>query len=199
MTRPAFGIMVVAILVGSVPLFAQRAVPMNLEKLIADAGMIFSGRVVEVRTGVRDPQTNLAVTYVTFEVSESFYGVQGSTITIKQFGGEAEGILSTPAGMPRYTVGEEVLMMFYGPSKLGMQSPVGMEQGKFLIKRDRTSGKKTLSNTLGGRSLFKGLKNKEKVAERSWLREQNPEPLDYDAFARTIRALIPAVKGNKGK
>lgn len=172
---------------------AQRAMPMNLEKLIADAGMIFSGRVAEVRSGVRDPQTGLVVTYVTFDVFESFYGAKGERITIKQFGGEVDGISYSPAGMPRYTVGEEVLLMLYAPSELGMQSPVGMEQGKFLIRKT-TQGKKTVSSALGTRNLFKGVRNKDRVTQKSWLRVQDPGPLDYDEFTATIRALIPVVK-----
>jgi hypothetical protein len=177
-----------------VPVLAQRTIPMNLERLITDAGMIFSGRVVDVQTGTRDPQTNLIVTYVTFEVQENFYGTPSQRVTVKQYGGEADGLAFYPAGMPRYRVGEEVLMMMYGSSDIGMQSPVGMEQGKFTMKVDERSRTRMLQRAYGSQSLFKGLKHTDKVSRQSWLRDGETGPLNYDEFSSTIRALIPVLK-----
>lgn len=185
---------VLLLLVVTAPLLAQRTIPMNIEALVSDAGMIFAGRVVDVKTGTRDPQTNLFVTYVTFEVSEPLYGVSGNRVTIKQYGGEAEGLAFYPAGMPRYSVGEEVVMLLYGPSDIGMQSPVGMEQGKFAIKKDEKTRKRVVSTAVGTQSLFKKLRNPERITQKAWLRTSNPGPLEYDDFVSTIRALIPVVK-----
>ncbi len=185
---------VLLLLLIATPALAQRTIPMNLEQLVADAGMIFSGRVVEVRTGVRDPKTNLIVTYVTFDVQENLYGASGRRVTIKQYGGEADGIAFYPAGLPRYKEGEEVLLLLYGPSDIGMQSPVGMEQGKFSVGRDEKSGKRTVSSATGTQNLFKGMKNQKKITQKSWLRTKDPGVLDYDEFTATLRALIPVVK-----
>jgi hypothetical protein len=179
------------------PTLAQRTIPMNIEALVSNAAMIFAGRVVDVKTGTRDPHTNLFVTYITFEVIENLHGVSGNRLTIKQYGGEAEGMAFYPVGIPRYNVGEEVVMLLSAPSSIGMQSPVGMEQGKFSVRRDEKTKKKIVSTTYGTQNLFKKLRSPEKVKRKAWLKAADPGALEYDDFVSTLRSLIPVVK--KGK
>ncbi len=91
--------------------------------------MIFSGEVIGIETGTLDAEMNLFVTHYNFVVHERLYGVEDDTVTIKQYGGEAGGKSFYPKGVPRFREGENVLVFFYPPSKIGMTSPVGMDQG----------------------------------------------------------------------
>src|SRR5512139_2615236 len=109
------------------PLYSQKST-MNLESLIRESGMIFTGKVIDAETGTKD-RMNLYMTRYTFEVLEPIYGVEGDTLRIKQYGGEAGGKKVYPAGVPRFEKGEEVLVMFYPPSRIGMTSTVGKDQG----------------------------------------------------------------------
>ncbi|MGB2868914.1 MAG: hypothetical protein WBD36_10710 [Bacteroidota bacterium] len=178
-----------------VPLTAlgQRTIPMNLERLVQDAGVIVRGTVVGTESQ-RDPATKLLVTYVTIDVRENFYGAEGSRFTFKQYGGSEGRLVYRPAGAPRYDEGEELILMLYPKSEIGMQSPVGMEQGKFMVKAGRRSGGKTVSNSLENRNLFKGLQNPSALSKRSWANASNPGSLDVVEFAQTIRSLVRLLK-----
>ena len=57
-------------------------------------------------------------------------------LTIKQFGTAAplgDGSLARIPGLPRYTVGEEVVLFLRGDSARGFTSPVGLGQGVYRV------------------------------------------------------------------
>jgi hypothetical protein len=168
---------------------AQRTIPLNIEGLVRESAQIFAARVVDVSTGVRDEETGLMVTRITFAVQESFYGTPGSVVTMKQYGGEADGFSFYPAGLPRYRVGEEVIVMLHGPSDIGFQSPVGMEQGKFNISVDAKSGRRLVSNSLQNENLLTNLRHPEKVKKKALLKK-SPGPIEYADFASMLRSYI---------
>lgn len=173
--------------------FGQRTIPMNLEQLIRDAGVIVHGVVVGIESQ-RDPATKLLVTNVTIDVREDFYGAEGNRLTFKQYGGREGRLVYRPAGAPRYYEGDELILMLYPKSEIGMQSPVGMEQGKFTVRAEGKKGKKTVSNLLDNTNLFRGLKNPSALSKRSWANASAPGPLDVDEFARTVRSLVRLLK-----
>lgn len=166
---------------------------MNLERMVRDAGQIFEGTVVESRTGTRDPATNLLVTYVTFDVHEDFYGANGSRVTIKQYGGEADGMAFYPKDVPRYVKGERVIMLLYGPSDIGMQSPIGLSQGRFLIRTNQADGHKTILSTAPEQQLFRGM-NQSQALATNVMNRGSDDSLDYDEFRHTLRGLIATQK-----
>lgn len=175
-------------------LTAQRSVSMNIERLVRDAGMIFAGRVINVETGERDKDMNLFVTHYTFLVTEKMYGVESDTIVINQYGGEADGQEFYPKGVPRFYEGEDVLVFFYPPSKIGMSSPVGMDQGKFMIRYSEKEKRLVVANKLGNENLFRGVKRVDKIAETEWLKMRKPGELPYSEFSETVRELIEEIK-----
>ena len=58
------------------------------------------------------------------------------------------------ADMPKYNVGEEIVLFLYPESKLGLTSPVGQGQGKFIVRNDLRSGQRMLLNDRSNYNLF---------------------------------------------
>lgn len=170
----------------------QRSTPANLEKLVKQAGMIFAGRVIDVETGTKD-RMNLYMTAYTFQVLDKVFGVEKDTLTVKQYGGEANGRKFYPAGIPRFEKGEEVLVFLYPLSLIGMTSSVGRDQGKFWIQRGDSSSASTLINKLNNKGLFKGLNHPELLSDPQW-QKREPVALAYKPFLKTIRDLVAKLK-----
>lgn len=177
--------------------YAQKSSP-NLESLIQQSGMIFAGKVIDIQTGTKERRMNLYMTTYTFEVREPIYGVEGDTLRIRQYGGEAGGKKFYPPGVPRFEREEEVLVMFYPTSKIGMTSSVGKDQGKFWVQRDSVTGVQTVYNKLKNKGLFKRLKRSGLVTDSEWLRTE-PEAIPYDGFLETVRRLAGELKKDKRK
>ncbi|MDI6803773.1 MAG: hypothetical protein QME58_07995 [Bacteroidota bacterium] len=175
------------------PAFAQRSKPMNIEDLVKKSEVIIHGIVEKVESG-KDAQSGLLVTYITINVYENFNGAQTGKYTFKQYGGKADGLVYFPAGSPRFTENEEVILMLYPQSTKGMQSPVGMEQGKFSVVIDNRSGKKFVQNKTPNPNLFKHLKNPKTVSNKKWLKPVRIEKYDYVEFAETVRKLVSTLK-----
>jgi len=130
---------------------------LNIEDLAGRADRIFAGRCVDVRESY-DPALGQHVTYTTFEVSRAVKGGVRGRITIRSLGG-ADADPSRPdpiASVPRFRVGEDVVLFLYPDSRNGLTSPVGFGQGKFRIVKDKL-GREIALNATGNRTLFRGL------------------------------------------
>ena len=170
---------------------AQRS-SSNLETLVNQAGMIFAGKVIDVETGTKD-RMNLYMTAYTFEVLDPVYGVDGDTITVKQYGGEANGKHFYPKGIPRFDVGEEVVVFLYPLSYIGMTSAVGRDQGKFWIRGTDSLGTRVVVNNRGNKGLFHRLRHPDLLADQAWL-DEDPAPLPYKPFMKTVKNLVEKLK-----
>lgn len=171
---------------------AQRS-GMNVESLIRQAGMIFAGRVIKVETGTKDRRMNLYMTYYTFAVSDSIYGAGADTVRIKQYGGQAGGRHFYPPGVPRFEVGEEVMVMLYPLSNIGMTSTVGKNQGKFFIFTEDSSGRKTIANQLDNKGLFRRLRHHDLITNQEWIPDPPPR-MPYNEFIETVRQFVAVLK-----
>lgn len=174
-------------------LFAQRGSQGNIEKLMSQAGIIFAGRVIDVETGIRD-RMNLYMTAYTFQVLDPVFGVDTDTLTIKQYGGEANGHKFYPSGIPRFEIGEEVVVFLYPLSYIGMTSAVGKEQGKFWIRSGDSVGTKVVVNKAENKGLFRKLSHPELVADQQWL-DRGAGPLPYKQFMKTLHNFAQELKG----
>jgi hypothetical protein len=168
--------------------------PVNLERLVRDAGVIFSGTVIRVETGEKDPGMNLFTTYYTFAVENALYGVETDTMTIKQYGGEAGGRSYYPPGVPRFEVGETVVAFFYPPSKIGMTSAVSKGQGKFVVGPADSTGLRLVENETHNRNLFRRIRNGDLIVRPEWLEGDSESPVDYVSFVATVRNLVGILK-----
>ncbi len=65
-----------------------------------------------------------------------------------------------------YRKGQELLLLMNGSSRYGLTSPVGLEQGRFRIQRDR-SGREVATNGAGNLRLFERLRDAAGQARRA--------------------------------
>lgn len=178
-------LLTVVFLLATVSAIAQRSIPLSLERMVKQAGVIVHGRVVATETG-RDPRTGLPATWTTVEVRENFFGAPSSTIRYKQFGGTVDGIVTPTPDLPRLATGEEVILLLYPPSKqAGFQSPVGSAQGVFRVRETRTG--KRVTQAVRTTELMKS-------SGRSSLAPDRDGSYDLDGFAARLRALVREVK-----
>jgi hypothetical protein len=139
-----------------------RFVP--LDEMVDTAAIAFHGRVTGNRSE-RDSLLNVVVTYTTFEVTDVLKGNVGKQHTIKQIGGVlpdgSEGY--RVHGVPRFAVGEEVVVYLAGVSQWGFSSPIGLQQGQFTVTQSEAG--KVVSNgsdfRLMAPDLFLDAKNPE--------------------------------------
>ncbi|HET9529976.1 MAG TPA: matrixin family metalloprotease [Blastocatellia bacterium] len=125
------------------PLFSSAAlattavIPTDRD-MVVSARAIITGRVTDITTGV-DPLTDVVFTYVRVEVGDVLKGqIPEGEIVLKQPGGEAFDKGTIIFGMPRYELGQEVLLYL----DTWMDGSLRVHQwflGKFNIVRDPSS------------------------------------------------------------
>jgi hypothetical protein len=128
-----------ALLLGAATVRAADVARMQFDQIVARAGAIVHGTVRTVASG-RDAE-GLPATWVTLDVREGLKGALGDTLVFKQVGVSEplpDGTLLRIAGLPRFAVGEEVVLFLYAPSRHGFTSPVGLAQGVFRVERGGT-------------------------------------------------------------
>ena len=136
------------------PAFAQRGaltVPRNLDQLTDRAADIVRGTVQSAHVEKHPELTNLDTVVVTLRVSETLKGQAIGTYTFRQYIWDVRDRYDN-AG---YRKGQELLLLMNEPSRYGLTSPVGIEQGRFRIHRD--SSHTSALNGTGNHRLFTGL------------------------------------------
>lgn len=137
---------------------AASVVRQNLADLVLQSDLILLGTV----TGLSEGFTVQGIPYseITLDVTESLRGYTGPMYRFRQFGlletrrvgGGLDYLGITPQGVPRWSVGETVLVFLHQPARhTGLQSTVGMEQGKLREvegRFERASGIQTLFENL---------------------------------------------------
>ncbi len=142
--------------VAATPVWAQRGaltVPRNLDQLTDRAADIVRGTVVSARVEKHPELSNLDTIVVTLRVRETLKGGARSTFTFRQYIWDIRDKLDA-AG---YAKGQELLLLMIAPSRYGLSSPAGMDQGRFRIERDR-SGREVAVNGHDNLRLFDGLR-----------------------------------------
>lgn len=124
---------------------ATTIIPMSVEELSQKAGSIVEARAIDSRSEW-NPQHTLIYTYTRFAVSRTLKGSAAQTITVKQFGGSADGYTQHISGVRQFLDGEETLLFLRGSvAHDGTQVIVGLMQGHFNVFRD-TAGETMVSN-----------------------------------------------------
>src|SRR5262249_33999090 len=137
-----------AALATSAPIRATMVQRVSLEEVTRAAERIVHGTVAVVRSG-RD-ESGLPATWITLAVSRTLKGPATPELTFKQYGVAeplADGTITRVAGLPRYRVGEEVVLFLRGNSRRGFTSPVGFSQGAYRVSR--TEGTAEVQRDLG--------------------------------------------------
>jgi hypothetical protein len=137
------------------PTLAQRGamtVPRNLEQMVAGSADIVRGSVLSARVEKHPELTNLDTLVVTLKVRDSIKGSAHGTYTFRQYLWDLRDVRDA-AG---YYKGQEYVLLMNAPSRYGLTSPAGMEQGKFRVQRDGT-GREVAVNGRGNALLMRGV------------------------------------------
>ena len=137
------------------PVWAQQSaltVPRNLEQLTDRSAVIVRGNVVSVRMEKHPELDNLDTVVVTLRVRETLKGQAGETFTFRQYVWDLRDRMNAVG----YKKGQHVLLMMIEPSRYGLSSPAGMEQGRFRIQRD-SAGREYAINSHNNLRLFEGI------------------------------------------
>jgi hypothetical protein len=139
------------------PVSAQRGaltLPRNLDELTDRAQDIVRGTVTDARVEKHPELTNLDTVVVTLRLSETLKGNAQGTYTFRQYIWD----LRDRQDAAGYRKGQQLLLLTNAPSRYGLASPVGLEQGRFRIQRDR-SGREVALNGTGNLRLFERLQD----------------------------------------
>lgn len=179
------------------PLAAQRGGmtrPVNLGEMVETAGVIIRGHVLSIHAEKHPELTALNTLLITVRVSEALKGQTGDTYTFRQYVWDVRDVYDS-AG---YKGGQEVLLILSRPSQYGLSSPVGLQQGRFLITRDR-QGNKTATNGILNYGLFNNLPERmtEKGVEltppyKTMIARPAGRSLGADELTELIRQMVRA-------
>lgn len=114
---------------------AASIVPLDLNQIEASAEQIVHVRCI-ANEFQADPTIGV-VTVSTFVVLDRAKGAARPMLTIRQAGGDING-LAVDYHVPKFRVGEEYVLFMPATSRLGLASPVGLAQGAFGVRQERT-------------------------------------------------------------
>lgn len=109
---------------------ATSVLPLDLDQITAGAQHIVHVRCTKNEVQ-RDPAIGV-VTVTTFVVLDRVKGEGTSTFTVRQPGGELDGI-AADYHVPKFSAGSEYVLFMPPTSQLGLASPVGLSQGSFAV------------------------------------------------------------------
>ena len=178
---------------------AQRGAltaPRSLAQLTQEAERIVHGYVVSARVEPHPQFKNLTTVVITMKVAETLKGAPAQTLEFRQFIWDIRDRWDAA----RYSKGQELLLMLGPVSPYGLSSPVGLEQGRFVITRDRAGNAQAL-NGRGNVGLFedaqaqaqrRGLKLSARAAALVRRTQAGPVPLaDLEDTVRAFSGSTP--------
>jgi hypothetical protein len=182
------------ILLLAVPAFPQRGAitaPVSLDQMSRRADRIVHGSVISARVEPHPQLTNLSTIVITMQVQDTLKGKAATTLTFRQFIWD----LRDKQDAARFLKGQELLLFLNPVSEYGLTSPVGLEQGRFRITRDR-AGKAYAANGRDNAGLFSGIQQRTRaqhmklsVKAATVVQQTNPGPIPLDDMKQTIREL----------
>lgn len=162
----------------------------NLAYLTRRAGVIVQGRVVNVRYEPLPGYSHIPTVRVTLQVQQMLRGPAGGDYTFRQM----LPPLRAQASKYKYAVGQDLMLFLPTPSRYGLSSPLGHEQGTFRIRRD-PQGHAFIANELNNARLFRGVQRD--AAEQGMtlsksqlqLSDTASGPVSLDRFTSLVRSL----------
>ena len=175
-------------LAAAFPAAATSVLPVGLDQMVDNAAVAFEGTCTGNRTG-RDPATNLVATFTTFAVHDVLKGEVGATYEIKQIGGSVPGGLTYKVdGVPKFQPGQDYVVFLPGISAAGFSSPVGLDQGRFIITPSANG--REVANGRDFRDLTAGIPPAElpPSLQQQTKRGGTMRRLDIDEFKQLVRS-----------
>jgi hypothetical protein len=175
----------------SYPLKAQAlSTPINLTYLAKRADVIVQGEVTDVQYENHPDYPNIPTVKVTLKVEGMTRGPQGKTYAFREM---LIGLRSKER-KKSYQVGQRLLLFLPTPSKDGLSSPIGMEQGRFHVDRDG-KGNAIIANEFGNAGLFKNVaqdvrnEGKSLAASHQRLVAVERGPVALNEFSSLVKSL----------
>jgi len=182
---------------------ALQVLQLNLLQLYSLSDRVFLGTCKAV-TKTRDNKGR-HIYRVTIKVSKNgiLKGKKGESVTFNQIRSPSVsdsgsiGINHLTSNLPSYEVGKEMIIFLSGVSSIGLSSPIGLDQGKFMVKTN-SNNQKVVLNNMGNRGLFIGLRNSASLKAASLstgeqkLMNKNGGEIALDSFVSLVKKL-----GNK--
>ena len=135
----------------SLPTLATTVVARSVEELAERSSHVVVGRAVRTWSQWNADQ-RVVFTYTKFAVERSLKGSAPNTVTVKQLGGHANGVIQKVAGARQLHAGEAAVL-FLRPSAQhdGTMAVTSLMQGHFRMKK-RDDGEIVVSNGISGAS-----------------------------------------------
>jgi hypothetical protein len=174
--------------------FAQRGAltaSSSLDQLTRQARVIVRGHITSARVEPHPQLSNLMTVVISMSIQQTLKGRAQRTMEFRQYIWDIRDQLDAAS----YSKGDELLLMLGPVSQFGLTSPVGLEQGRFRVVRDR-QGKATAVNGRANRGLFDSTAQRAqtqgiKLPARTtaMLRRPQPGPLPLAELEEAIRAF----------
>lgn len=153
----------------------------SIDELSQEATLIVHGSVTSAKVEPHPQFQNLTTVLVTMQVQDTLKGTPQKTIQFRQYIWDLRDRLDAA----KYAKNQELLLMLGPVSQYGLRSPVGLEQGRFLITRD-SQGQEFAANGGGNLHLFqsteqrasaRGIKLSQRLATLARRNATGPIPL----------------------
>lgn len=127
---------------------------LNIQKMVQLSDRVFYGRCLSAVDSAEET-LGYSVRVYRFLVLEGLKNTQeGQIVEFRQLAPRGRGI-NIP-GMPQFSKGQSLLLFLHGTSRLGLTSPVGLQQGIFEPEELET-GETAFTNGYGNRNLDQDL------------------------------------------
>lgn len=195
---PSYAFAILVFCAGSLILaassFAQSnaiTLPRNLGELVRESEVVVQGWVTGVTLEPHDQLKNLMTVVVTLQVEETLKGENLRTLTFRQ----AVIDKRDQQQYMGYRTGQHVLLVLMSPSRFGLTSPAGLEQGRFHIE-PLGAGKLGATNGFGNAGLFRGLNSQlqaKGVLVTSEVHEMITKPATGPVSLEHLKSLIRTI------
>lgn len=181
----------VIVFLSSFLLFGTSVRQLNLSEMVGYADRVFYGKCVAAESKL-DPDSGVTVREYRFHVIENLKGVRtGEEVLVRQLMTMGSQGPSIP-GIPSYRKGQELLLFLHADSRLGLTSPVGMQQGTFRpLKME--SGEIGFVNPLKNRNLTYALESGSPAVQALSSDElytlESGQPVPLSKFREMVRKL----------
>jgi hypothetical protein len=125
----------------------------GLAELSQRADIIVQGQVIEARYEGHPDYPHVPTVLVTLQVERMLRGPAQERLSFREHLFGPQGRMGAKRG---YLPGQRLLLFLPEPSRYGLSSPLGGEQGRFRIRRDQ-QGNDLAENDLGNAGLFTDL------------------------------------------
>lgn len=197
MPRPFLVLFLLALTAVPTPSHAQRGAvtaARSLDQLTQEAEIIVHGYLTSARVEPHPQFKNLMTVVVSVSAQETLKGTPRKTLEFRQYIWDIRDQLDAA----RYRKGQEVVLLLGPVSKYGLTSPVGLEQGRFVVHRT-AAGAAVAMNGRGNIGLFHATMSRVRArgialpsSTATMVQRDQPGPVPLADLKDAIRAFVRA-------